>query len=116
MTRLFPIRMLISSVSLIEADNNINQSFSVSEVQGVHRMVTLNILGERSGHGRNGRGERHIWRCGRPRSLGGCRLVGQYHASRRCYQHCATDVAYTSTVSTGVYFDNFVVFNCNALV
>lgn len=106
--------MLLSSVYNREADNNIDESFykfSVSEVQGIHRMVTLNILGDHSGHGRNGGGERHIWRIRRRRSVGECCLFSQHHASRRRYQHCATNVAYPGAVSAGVYFDNYQLCN-----
>lgn len=82
--------------------------FNVCEVQGLHRMVTLNILGDLSGHGRNSGGEWHLWRSRRSGSTDECGIV--HHRDGTCggHQHRAAHAPRASPVRTGVCFDIIV--------
>lgn len=83
----------------------------VYSVQGMHRMVTLNILGDLSGHGRNGGGERHVRRCRRYGSHDECWCLYWRRNSTCCYQHRAAYLTRPSAISSGVYFDSLFLFS-----
>lgn len=85
--------------------NKLIYDSKVYSVQGMHRMVTLNILGDLSGHGRNGGGERHVWRRRRYRCLDECWFFCWRRSSTCCYQHRAAYFTRASSISSGVYFD-----------
>lgn len=74
------------------------------ENQGIHRELTLNILGDLSGHGRNGGGERHLWRSWLGGPVGGRGLLRRRCAARRGrHQHRAAHAADAGTLCTGTH-------------
>lgn len=66
-------------------------------------MVTLNILGDLSGNGGNGGGERHVrWR-GRYRPVDEHFCSRRIAACRRCHQHRSAQLTCTISLSPGEF-------------